>query len=171
MGEKTVLSTLKLETGRPVTISLKYPTPRQVKGNWGPQLLWMLGDGQKLYTPLVVGKQIASLGIKPGQRFTIQKVAVGNRTEWHTQLAAQPIAAVLDSSEDIHGPELSEVTEVPRKPATQLESALKTAVAAAAAAEKHGEELGYAIRFTSQDVRAMGISVLIGLTQGNKYAA
>jgi hypothetical protein len=44
-----------------------------------------------------------------------------------------------------------------------LESALKTAVSAAAAAEKHGLEIGYNVRFTPADIRAMGISVLISM--------
>lgn len=56
-------------------------------------------------------------------------------------------------------------------PTTQLANALKTAVTAAAEAEKHAASIGYVVRFTPADVRAMGISVLIGMQSGGRYAA
>jgi hypothetical protein len=46
---------------------------------------------------------------------------------------------------------------------TKLEHALKTAVHAAAKAEKHGLLIGYNVRFSPADIRAMAISVLIGM--------
>jgi len=53
----------------------------------------------------------------------------------------------------------------PRPPDTQLAHALKTAIAAAADAEKFAKTLDYTIRFTTEDVRSMGITVLIGMQQ------
>ena len=50
-------------------------------------------------------------------------------------------------------------------PDTQLAHALKTAIAAAAEAEKFAQTLDYNIRFTTEDVRSMGITVLIGMQQ------
>jgi hypothetical protein len=50
-------------------------------------------------------------------------------------------------------------------PDTQLAHALKTAIAAAADAEKFAKTLDYNIRFTTEDVRSMGITVLIGMQQ------
>jgi hypothetical protein len=44
----------------------------------------------------------------------------------------------------------------------QLEHALKTAIAAAASAEQFGQQLGYAVCFSPDDIRAMAISVLGG---------
>lgn len=52
-----------------------------------------------------------------------------------------------------------------RAPDTQLAHALKTAIAAAADAEKFAKTLDYNIRFTTEDVRSMGITVLIGMQQ------
>jgi hypothetical protein len=52
-----------------------------------------------------------------------------------------------------------------RLPDTQLAFALKTAIAAAADAEKFAKTLDYNIRFTTEDVRSMGITVLIGMQQ------
>jgi hypothetical protein len=42
---------------------------------------------------------------------------------------------------------------------TNLEYALKTAIAAAAGAEQFGHEIGYAVRFAPDDIRAMAITV------------
>lgn len=53
----------------------------------------------------------------------------------------------------------------PRLPDTQLAHALKTAIAAAADAETFAKTLNYNIRFTTDDIRSMGITVLIGMQQ------
>ena len=52
-----------------------------------------------------------------------------------------------------------------RLPSTQLAHALKTAIAAAADAETFAKTLNYNIRFSTEDVRSMGITVLIGMQQ------
>jgi hypothetical protein len=51
------------------------------------------------------------------------------------------------------------------RPDTQLAQALKTAIAAAADAETFARALDYNIRFTTEDVRSMGITILIGMQQ------
>jgi hypothetical protein len=53
----------------------------------------------------------------------------------------------------------------PPPPNTQLVHALKTAIAAAVEAEKFAKTLDYNIRFTTDDVRSMGITLLIGMQQ------
>ena len=53
----------------------------------------------------------------------------------------------------------------PALPSTQLAHALKTAISAAADAEKFAKTLDYNIRFTTDDIRSMGITVLIGMQQ------
>ena len=53
----------------------------------------------------------------------------------------------------------------PTAPSTQLAHALKTAISAAADAEKFAKTLDYNIRFTTDDIRSMGITVLIGMQQ------
>jgi len=58
------------------------------------------------------------------------------------------------------GPEIA-----PRPPDTQLAHALKTAIAAAVDAEEYGKTLDYNIRFSTEDVRSMGITILIGMQQ------
>ena len=53
----------------------------------------------------------------------------------------------------------------PPLPSTQLAHALKTAISAAVDAEKFAKTLDYNIRFTTDDIRSMGITVLIGMQQ------
>ena len=53
-------------------------------------------------------------------------------------------------------------------PLTKLESALKTAIAAAHNAEKFGAEIGYVVRFDSDAIKSMAITVLINMSEGNR---
>jgi hypothetical protein len=62
-------------------------------------------------------------------------------------------------------PQPSTDDATPRAPDTQLAHALKTAIAAAADAETFAKTLNYNIRFSTEDVRSMGITVLIGMQQ------
>jgi hypothetical protein len=170
------MSYLKIQLNQPTQISLKYPTGKECENKFKPgekQLRWMLMNGQDLYTPLEFGTVVKQLGIRAGERFTVTKLQKGRGIEWTAERLAQPIAQVLDGSEDLHNPHGAELAAVPtRKPPTRLEHALKTAVSAAAAAEEHAKSLGYTCRFTSGDIRAMGISVLIGMEQsGGRHAA
>lgn len=72
-------------------------------------------------------------------------------------------AGPLDAPHELDDQNLQPVA---KGPATALEAALKTAVSAAAEAEKHGQQIGYNVRFTPGDIRALGITVLIGMQSG-----
>ena len=63
----------------------------------------------------------------------------------------------------VHTPATENGNQPP--PDTQLAHALKTAIAAAVEAEKFAKTLDYNIRFTTDDVRSMGITILIGMQQ------
>lgn len=157
---------MRLELDKPVTVALRYPEPKVVNGFAGPECRWILMNGQALYTPESLKEKIGAF--KPGERFTIQKVRAGRTIEWKLQRAGTPVqretakpqhaATLLDSVSSLD----STVDEIPR---SRLEDALRNAVTAAAAAEKHGAAIGYTIRFQPADVRAMAISVLIGMQQ------
>ena len=168
----------KPELAKPYTIALKYPTAKQVEGFSGPELRWILVDGQAFYTPLDFAAKIEDLNIRPGQRFQVEKRIVGRKAEWFVthlpdvqpkpglpQKAATLIAEAgpLDAPHELDDQNLQPVA---KGPATALEAALKTAVSAAAEAEKHGQQIGYNVRFTPGDIRALGITVLIGMQSG-----
>lgn len=57
---------------------------------------------------------------------------------------------------------------VPAPAATKLEHALKTAIAAARSAEMFGSELGYVVRFDSDAIKSMAITVLINMSGENR---
>lgn len=57
---------------------------------------------------------------------------------------------------------------VPVASSTKLEHALKTAISAAWNAEKFGAELGYVVRFDSDAIKSMAITVLINMNEGGR---
>lgn len=149
---------LKIELGKLYVVALRYPAPEIVNGFSGKECRWILVSGQALYTPEALADRIAAF--KPGQPFTIQKIRDGQGIEWKIgtpeQPGKQPAASILDAQPSLDSP----VDEISH---SRLEDALRNAVSAAAAAEKHGAAIGYPVRFKPEDVRAMAISVLIGM--------
>jgi hypothetical protein len=136
---------LRIEPNETVRVSLKYQKGLAVSNN---QTLFTLSDGRKLYASEALAKEINSLNQPVGEEFRIQHTISKTGQEWLVEREVQP-----------------EVAKKPAQSVTRLEYALRTAVAAAASAERHGAEIGYQIRFTPADIRAMGISVLIGMQQ------
>jgi hypothetical protein len=153
---------INIDFNIPLEIALKYSTPLPVKSKSGsPLAMFTCTDGRKLYVPPVAGNEIAKLNPKPGDKIRLLKArADSGATLWIAErVNGQPVTQLLSKAEDLTDPH---GLETPSKPVTKLEDALKTAVAAAAAAEKYGREIGYAVRFAPQDIKAMGISVYIG---------
>lgn len=158
---------LTLELDKPQAIALRYPKPTLVNGFAGKECRWILTDGRALYTPESFQDKIKGLNIPVGQRFTIEKRRRGRGVEWHAFLlpdhgGGSQAAALLRDAPALDEPEATIQPTVE----TPLERALKTAVTAAAAAEAHGKGMGYAVRFSSADVRALGITLLIGMQSG-----
>jgi hypothetical protein len=157
-------------------IALKYPTGKQVPGFAGPELRWILSTGEAFYTPLDFAGKIEDLEIRPGQRFQIEKRIVNRKAEWIVShlpaLQSKPpqkaveITSQAGSLDAPEGLDDRNPRPMPEGRPTALEAALKTAVSAAAEAEKHGAAIGYAVRFRPEDIRALGITVLIGMQSG-----
>ena len=148
-------SILKLEPNVPTELALQFSTGLNVSGQFGPQVLFTLTNNRRLYVPEAVGREIASLTLAPGQPFIITKAQKqGQRGfDWTVERKpVEPAAAPADVAESMRA-------------ATQIEHALKTAVAAAASAERFAKEIGYTVRFGPEDIRAMGITILIGMRE------
>ena len=146
----------------PDEIVLESATGKPVEGQYGPQVMFSLRDGRKLYAEPAVSDRIAEMKLQPGERFTITKreAKVGNSRmiEWHVhRLEAQPVARVLNGAKNLDGPDVT----LPRKPMTRLEDALKTALEAARAAEVFSEQIGHPIRFDKDDIRSMAVTLVI----------
>jgi hypothetical protein len=172
----------KPELDTPYRIALKYAIPKQVNGFAGAELRWVLTDGRAFYTPLDFAAKLEALSIKPAQQFEITRRTNGRKAEWivshlpdtlarkgapqkAVSLAAQ--AGALDAP---FGLDEANPQPLPTGVPTALETALKTAVSAAAEAERYGQQIGYPVRFKPEDIRALGITVLIGM-QSSGWAA
>lgn len=73
--------------------------------------------------------------------------------------AAPAIADVDKASDNSHA--------TPAKRRTQLAAALETAVDACYHAQEYGKTLGYTVAFTSEDIRACAITLIINKQRGN----
>ena len=86
-------------------------------------------------------------------------------TAFHELDTPPPSNGVPQNLHGQNGSEQTPASPAPPQPRTQLAHALKTAISAAADAEKFAKTLDYNIRFTTDDIRSMGITVLIGMQQ------
>jgi len=151
-GEKFMLTKARLQNGH------GYRVEWQVVGYF--QRVTALTDSEKQRPPVPEPLR----GRVPG----------GHETQ---QSTGQPAIQLLakTSLEPAYLDESKPLPESLRRPLqsspTRLEAALKTAVSAAHGAERYGQEIGYNVRFSPADIRAMGISVLIAMGNGNGRAA
>jgi hypothetical protein len=148
-------SILKLEPNVPTELALQFPTGMNVTGNYGPQVLFTLTNNRRIYLDPKVAEEIRALTLAPGQPFILTKTQKqGQRGfDWTVERkVVQPAAAPSGVAESM-------------RTAAQIEHALKTAVAAAASAERFATEIGYTVRFGPEDIRAMGITILIGMRE------
>jgi hypothetical protein len=150
MTASTPSSIFKPEPNVQHEITLASPNGIEVRGNYGPQMLFSLSNHSRMYVPLEVGKEIQSLTLAPGQPFLLTKATRNGQRGFDWKVERKP-AEVLTAAP---APQ--------NRPTTQLESALKTAIAAAKEAEHFGTAIGYTVRFSEDSIRAMAITILIG---------
>ena len=131
-------------------ITLASPSGIEVRGNYGLQMLFSLANHGRMYVPLEVGKEIQSLTLAPGQPFLLTKATRNGQRGFDWKVERKPLGAA------------STAPAPQNRPATQLESALKTAIAAAKEAEQYGTAIGYTVRFSEESIKCLAITVLIG---------
>ena len=146
----------------PEEIVLESAAGISVNGQYGPQVMFSLQDGRKLYAEPQVAHRIAEMKLQRGERFTItkreEKAGNSRMIEWHVhRLEAQPVAKVLNGAENLDAPDVT----LPRKPMTRLEDALKTALEAARAAELYSQQMGHPVAFDKNDIRLMAQTLVI----------
>jgi hypothetical protein len=96
---------VEFPTNTAVWIALAYAEGKKVEGRYGDQFYYTLADDRCMYVPPVVAEQIAQLGIRPAQKFTITKAERKNGTRRY-------IAWLVDASSGAAAP-LSETTAAP----------------------------------------------------------
>ena len=137
------------------------------QGRFGDQILYTLADERVMYVPPVVRSKLVELGIQPREPFTICKAErkEGNRRfiEWQVN---------KESSDDLPPPEVLPVNGKTNGPGTSkpsngqpavshLQQALVSSIDAVIAAEQYAAAKGFSVRFGSEDLRAMALSLFI----------
>lgn len=73
---------LRFESNQPQTIALEFPEGVSVPGQYGPQVRFSLTENRLMYLDLDVAQAIKTLGVEPGQPFTICKRWEKGRKVW-----------------------------------------------------------------------------------------
>jgi hypothetical protein len=173
------------EPNVPVTAMLAYADGLKVQGRFGDQVMYSLTDGRVMYVPPIVRDKLVELGIRQNEPFAICRAErrEGNRrfVDWVVQPngASQNAAGHSDTpGSPANGDNGARVRANGNgngtgngKPAsasfssgnaeTALRAALTASIDAALAAEQYASAHGLSIRFGSEDLRAMALSLFI----------
>lgn len=175
---------IQFQTNIPVEVALKYADGKDVTGDYGDQVLYSLTDGRVMYVPPVVKKQIQDLEIAKGELFTITKAEEKSGTrrtvKWlvtasDARVVSAPANGNATSQTRTNGAARSSTPANGNghKPSCAGEpkgflvtgqgqfllQAFTAAVDVAAAAERYAAISQMELRFTSEDVRAIGLSI------------
>ena len=152
----------------PVTVALAYADGLQVEGRFGDQIMYTLADERVMYVPLLVRTKLVELGIQPREPFTICKAErkEGNRRfiEWQVNKGTDSDEQSPSATPPVNGKTNGHDTPKPssgHSAVSHLERALAASIDAAIAAEQDAATKGFSVRFGSEDLRAMALSLFI----------
>lgn len=176
------------EANVPVTATLAYADGLKVQGRFGDQVMYSLTDGRVMYVPPIVRDKLLELGIRQNEPFAICRAErrEGNRrfVDWviqphstasptptansHTEAPGSPVngdsGARFKPNANGNGGGSGKPASVPASAATAetaLRAALMSSIDAALAAEQYASAHGLSVRFGSEDLRAMALSLFI----------
>jgi len=177
---------IQFQTNIPVEVALKYGDGKDVTGDYGDQVLYSLTDGRVMYVPPIVKKQIQDLDIAKGELFTITKAEAKSGTRRSVKWLVTPSDARLvsalangtatsQSPTNAAGASSTSANGNGHKPRPAGEpkgflvtgqgqfllQAFTAAVDVVAAAERYAAISQMELRFTSEDVRAIGLSIFV----------
>ena len=172
------------EANVPVTATLAYADGLKVQGRFGDQVMYSLSDGRVMYVPPMVRDKLVELGIGQNEPFAICRAErrEGNRrfVNWVVKPdgSAAPAQSVTGHDDaprpngdaaacakangngNGNGKSASTTTRSGTAEAA-LRAALTASIDAALAAEQYASAHGLSIRFGSEDLRAMALSLFI----------
>ena len=159
---------IAFQTNVPVTVALAYVDGLQLEGRFGDQIMYTMADERVMYVPPVVRSKLVELGVQPGESFTICKAErkEGNRRliEWQVNKDAAPDDQPPWETPPINGKANGHAVPKPsngHSAGSQLQQGLTTSIDAAMAAEQYAASKGFPVRFGSEDLRAMALSLFI----------
>ena len=91
---------VKFEPNQPVTLSLDYPDGVNVQGQFGPQVKFSISDNRTLYADPELAQAIKTLGVEPGQPFTITRRREAGRKPWWELARVKTAGAAIGSVEN-----------------------------------------------------------------------
>lgn len=128
-------------------------------------------DGRRRLVEWQVKRVDAPSQLEEDLRASVEAVRAKTATGRGPQLveraeadAIPPFGPVPNGNGNHGAPQHSENGNCHPTPATKLEHALKTAISAARNAEIFGSEIGYVVRFDSDAIKSMAITVLINMS-------
>ena len=176
------------EANVPVSAMLAYADGLKVQGRFGDQIMYSLTDGRVMYVPPIVRDKLVELGIRQNEPFAICRAErrEGNRrfVNWVVQpnRSEAPFQSAAWNNETsgsrVNGDNGARVRPNGNgngngngKPAnaltssgtaeTALHAALTASIDAALAAEQYASAHGLSVRFGSEDLRAIALSLFI----------
>ena len=179
------------QTNVPVTAALAYPDGIKVEGRFCDQVMYSLSDERVMYVPPIVRDKLVELGIRQNEPFSICKAEQrnGNRRfiEWVVKRLEpdQPGVRKAENGDNYRSAAVSTATETvgscvagigkngksngklmgagngSTTPGASLHAALVVSIDAAITAEHYASAKGLSVRFGSEDLRAMALSLFI----------
>jgi hypothetical protein len=159
---------IAFQTNVPVTVALAYADGLQVEGRFGDQIMYTLVDERVMYVPPVVRSKLVELGIQPGEPFSLCK---GERKEGNRRFIEWQVKKDNTSNDrpPWEAPSVNGKANGPAVPkpsnghsaVSHLQQALTASIDAAIAAEQYAATQGFSVRFGSEDLRAMALSLFI----------
>jgi hypothetical protein len=170
----------EVNTPRAITIERdppEYPT----EGNWGEQWQYFLAGNEIAWVEPEVHNQLIALGAAHGKTFTVTKTKVGRANKWVVMPGDVAEQAARAISAPAPAPRPAQRAEAPApapEPAPQttprshvsgnvMQAALCSAIDATHRAEEYAESTGASYRASSEDVRALAITIYIEVTGSN----
>jgi hypothetical protein len=170
---------VQFETNVPALITLeRFPPQQPIDGKWGEQYMYSLAGQRVAFVEPEVHEQLIALDAQPGQNFTVTKVREGRSNKWIVEAgdhASNLLAKVPAPAAAPAPPAPRPALEPPRSsppPAVStaiMQAALCSAIEATHAAAHFAESIGASYRASSEDVRALAITIYIEVT-GSSHA-
>ena len=173
------MNKVNFEVNKPTVVRLA-SDPVTVQGRFGDQAKLVLPDGQVAFVPLFVRDKLKELGVQPGDEVVItkQETRDGNRrsVQWQVSRSVNGNGhSGANGSVPVNGSAPTNGTNG-KKYGHYMERALEKAVDVVVAVEKYAAEHGLSdgagdpFKFTSEDIRAIALSMYIDSSR-NGHAA
>jgi hypothetical protein len=166
---------LKLEYGQAEIIAVKFIEGRSYAGSFGPRVMFTLTDERKLWLDAEDGsdleRSLRELGIAAGEEFRLTKIRQprgGGHSLRVEAIEVQPPAWVTEPQprQALQPVPQQQPERAFTESAAKMAGAFMSAVDAMSEAQAYANRRGVPVSFTSEDLRAVALSIYIGEQRG-----